>query len=117
MRFYLDENLPQQIAIQGRRRGLDIVSAHDAVVEGLDDLGQLLLAVRQQRCFITADRGDFSRAVAAAAAAGIQHAGVLYLPRPVRRAEVGRVVDALVQLAAEYPEGMPAGMEDYLRWR
>jgi predicted nuclease of predicted toxin-antitoxin system len=59
MRFYLDENMPPQIAIIARAAGLDVVSTHELGHHGLADDAVLRLAALDGRCVVTRDRDDY----------------------------------------------------------
>ena len=61
MKWYLDENLSQEVAKQLRRHGVDVVSAHEVGREGLSDLEQLLWATQQGRILVTYDVAHYER--------------------------------------------------------
>jgi|SRR5579883_3368098 len=115
MRFYLDENLSQEIAILARARGLDVVSGHELGHDGWSDEQQLAFAAAEGRCLVTADVKDFTRLSREWSAGGLPHSGVLCLPTPPARHQLTRAVAALARAHAEYPEGVPAYFVDYLR--
>ncbi|MBZ0283880.1 MAG: DUF5615 family PIN-like protein [Anaerolineae bacterium] len=53
--LYLDENISPKIAVQLRRRGIDVVTAHDADALGDSDINHLKRAVRMERVLCTHD--------------------------------------------------------------
>lgn len=59
MRFYLDENLSQQVARLARSRGLDVISSPECGRNGLSDAEQLRLAAQEGRCLVTRDDDFF----------------------------------------------------------
>ncbi|GAB1420699.1 hypothetical protein MASR2M15_08110 [Anaerolineales bacterium] len=73
IRLYLDENLSPKIAVQLRRRGVDIVTVHELGLTGDTDENHLQLSTKLERSLVTADT-DFL----IMAAEGVQHA-VLFL--------------------------------------
>ena len=72
LRFYLDENLPVEIARQLRSRGIDAVTVRDLGQLGDDDLNHLHRATALNRVLCTYDT-DFIRL----AVAGTPHAGIV----------------------------------------
>jgi predicted nuclease of predicted toxin-antitoxin system len=108
MRFYLDENLSQEIAILARARGLDVVSGHELGHDGWSDEQQLAFAAEQGRIFVTADCADLTPMSILWHAEGRPHAGVLCFVRPPSRHEFAGAVRALQVCAAQFPLGMPA---------
>ncbi len=73
LRFYLDENIPIQIAHQLKTRNIDVVTVRDLYLLGEDDINHLQLATQQGRVLCTYD-DDFLTL----AATGIQHAGIVF---------------------------------------
>ena len=71
LRFYLDENIPTEIARQLRRSGIDAVSALDLGQLGASDPSHLKRATEMGRILCTHDQ-DFLRL----AAEGHEHAGI-----------------------------------------
>ena len=73
LRFYLDENVPVQIANQLKSRGIDVVTVRDLNLLGEEDFNHLQNATKQERVLCTYD-SDFLDMVAY----GIQHAGIVF---------------------------------------
>ena len=73
LRFYLDENIPTEIARQLRRSGIDAVSALDEGQLGASDPSQLRRATAIGCVLCTHDQ-DFLRL----AAEGAEHAGIVF---------------------------------------
>ena len=57
MRLYLDENLPPELAVQLRRRGIEAITATEAGMRTTSDEEQLSFAYQENRVLITADQG------------------------------------------------------------
>lgn len=73
LRFYLDEQMPLVIARQVRRLGIEVVTARDLNALGDSDENHLKRAADMGYVLCTLD-DDFL----ALAAAGSQHAGIVY---------------------------------------
>jgi hypothetical protein len=69
----LDENLTPKIAVQLRRRGIDVVSVHELGLSGDSDENHLQRATNMGRVLVTADT-DFL----VMASDGITHAGIIF---------------------------------------
>jgi hypothetical protein len=107
IRFQLDEHLHNVIAIQLRRRGLDVLTAHEAGLRGATDSDHLRTALTNGRVFGTVD-ADFPALVAS----GIDHAGIAYFPGKARN--VGEFVNALVLVHGVYSAEEMVGRIEYL---
>jgi uncharacterized protein with PIN domain len=95
IRFYLDENVPTDIARQLRLSGIDAVSARDLGQLGDSDPNHLRRATSMGRVLCTHDQ-DFLRL----AAEGVEHAGIAFAPQ--NRANIGGWVRNLRALHARY---------------
>lgn len=73
LRFYLDENVPVQVARQLQSRDIDVVTVRDLNLLGADDVDHLENATRQGRVLCTYD-SDFLDL----AASGVEHAGIVF---------------------------------------
>ena len=73
LRFYLDENVPVQVAVQLRLRGIDVVTARDLNLLGDTDESHLERATMLGRVLCTYD-SDFVEL----AQSGVQHAGIVF---------------------------------------
>ena len=73
IRFYLDENLDIEIAVQLEGYGVDVVTVRDLGYLGDDDLGHLKRAAASGRVLCTHD-SDFIQL----ASQGIEHAGIVF---------------------------------------
>lgn len=76
VRFYLDENVPLEVAPQLALSGIDVVSAHSEARLGDADADHLRRASADGRVLCTHDQ-DFLRL----AAQGIDHSGIVFLPQ------------------------------------
>ena len=105
LRFLLDEDIIDSVAVGLRARGVDAVSVHEIGRSGqrIDDDEQLAYAVEQGRVLVTYNRDDFQDIDAKWREEGRQHAGILWcLERTIRRRAVGDLIRALVAASREY---------------
>ncbi len=79
IRFHLDENIPLDVAIGLRRRGIDVTTTAEARLAGAADEIQLAFAASEGRVLVTQDH-DFLKLHAD----GNTHAGIAYAPRRSR---------------------------------
>ena len=76
IKVYTDEHVPTAVVKGLRRRGIDVLSTHEAGMLGAPDEEQLALAVSQGRVIFTQD-DDFLRLHAR----GVNHSGIVYVPQ------------------------------------
>jgi predicted nuclease of predicted toxin-antitoxin system len=88
IRFHLDENCSTAIATGLRRRGIDVTTTPEANLRGAIDESQLAFCLSEGRVIFSYD-DDLLRL----AAAGFEHAGIVYCQQRKRR--VGDVVRGL----------------------
>lgn len=79
IKFYLDENVTDEIADGLRTRGIDVLTTAEAGNKGLMDNEQLSFAKEQSRVIITHDR-DFLRLDSE----NVDHAGIAYCAKQSR---------------------------------
>lgn len=75
--LYLDEDVDVALAAALRRRGIDVLTTHEAGNVGRRDEDQLTFAARAGRAFFTHNRGDFARLHKEAMREGRSHAGII----------------------------------------
>jgi hypothetical protein len=107
VRFQLDEHLHNAIAVQLRRRSIDVLTAHEAGLRGASDIDHISVALANRRVFVTVD-DDYPTL----AAMGIEHAGIVYFPRRVP--SVGDFVEALILVHGVYSAEEMIGCLEYL---
>ena len=100
LRFYLDENVPVQVARQLKARGIDAVTARDLGLLGEDDINHLQNATELGRVLCTHDT-DFLHL----ASFGRQHSGIVFGQQDIHY--IGEWVNWLTLMHAVYtPEEM-----------
>jgi hypothetical protein len=105
IRFYLDENLPVEIARQLASRGIEAVTARDLGLLGAADITHLARARELGYVFCTYDAGFIDLAVQ-----GVEHAGIVFGQQDVHY--IGRWVSFLELMHAVYsPEEMQNRVE------
>ena len=73
LRFYLDENVPVEVAKQLRTRGIEVVTVRDLGLLGTADTVHLARAAAEESVLCTYD-SDYLQM----AAAGIEHSGIVF---------------------------------------
>lgn len=89
IRFHLDENVSNAIAIALRSRGIDLTTTSEEGLMAAPDEVQLEFALSQGRVIFTQDT-DFLRIHAA----GVAHAGIVYCQQGSR--SIGEIVRGLI---------------------
>jgi len=115
IRYFLDEDLSQDIAVAARSLGLDLESAHELNRRSLDDAAQLLFAAQRGHCLVSRNARDFRPLSIEFQQQALPHAGVLLVPPSFRGNEFMAIALALAGYARHYPDGIPAYFVDYLR--
>jgi predicted nuclease of predicted toxin-antitoxin system len=75
IRYFFDQHIARAVATGLRRRGVDVLTAHEAGRCGLSDPEQLQFATAHERVVTTFD-SDYL----ALHRAGVQHAGIVWCP-------------------------------------
>ncbi len=107
LRFYLDENVPVQIAHQLKSRGIDAVTVRDLEALGDDDLNHLQNATKLGRVLCTHD-SDFLQL----AFSGIPHAGLVFGQQDIHY--IGEWVNWLTLMHAVYTSEEMMNRIEYL---
>lgn len=107
LRFYLDENVPVQVARQLALRGIDAVTVRDLDLFGDADRNHLINATVQGRVFCTYD-SDLLQI----ASSGIQHAGIVFGQQDVHY--IGDGVNWLSLMHAVYTSDEMSGRIEFL---
>ena len=95
LRFYLDENVPVEVARQLKSRGIDAITVRDMDMLGEDDINHLQHATESGRVLCTHDH-DFLQL----AASGFQHAGIVFGQQDIHY--IGEWVNWLTLMHAVY---------------
>ncbi len=104
IRLYMDEDAAEG-AIVGAlaMAGVDVLTAHQASLEGDVDLKQLEYATSQGRTIYTLNTADFASLHAAFLSSGRTHAGIITIPE--QRYSIGeklrRILEFLTRTSAE----------------
>lgn len=59
IKLYLDENVPEVVAVELRLRGFDVITVKDVGHKGLSDVAQLKYASSEKRIIFTFNVADF----------------------------------------------------------
>lgn len=94
IKFYLDENVDPEIAIQLRRRSIEALATQELGLKSANDYVHLIKAKEMGYALRTHDQ-DFL----VFASQGLEHRGILFVPH--EKSSVGGWVRALQKLHAE----------------
>jgi len=106
VKFYLDEDLSPKIAVQLRKKGIDVVSAIEAGNLQMSDREQLAYAAGEGRCLVTRNARHFIVLAQEAIRRQEPHAGIILCPPSMRGFEVKGIADALTRVAKRFPGGL-----------
>lgn len=117
MRLLLDVHHARHAARRLRDDGHDVIAAvDDSVLTTLDDEELLRLATNDRRTLVTENAKDFDRIVRDWAAAGQQHAGVIFTaPRRFHRGSTS-YPDDLVKALGHLLSQPTTDMTDRVHW-
>jgi predicted nuclease of predicted toxin-antitoxin system len=94
IKLYLDENVPESVAMALRLRGYDVITVKEAGRKGLSDIEQLEYASSENRLIFTFNVADFHKIHSEFIKTGRHHNGIIFSKQlPVRR-----IVKALLKL-------------------
>jgi uncharacterized protein with PIN domain len=94
IRLYLDEDVPEAIAMALRLRGYDVITVKEASNKGLTDLDQIQYAISEERVLFTHNIADFCKIHSGFINKGYEHNGLIVS----RQLPIGVIVKALLRL-------------------
>ena len=95
MRYFLDEDLSDEVARIARNLGLDVCSVHEVNREGLDDSEQFDHAIEHDMDMVTCNRDDFLILNDEHFQAGTPNCGLLNVPRSLPNNPAARIAHRL----------------------
>lgn len=107
MRFFLDEDLSDTIAVMAQQFGIDIFSVRQVRRGGMSDEEQLYFAGQEGRCIITKNAKHFGPLSRLFEQQGLPHAGVLCVAESLPGYRFAPIVAGIRQFDAEHPDGVP----------
>ena len=114
-RYYLDEDVPVQVAPAMRALGIDVLTTLEAGRLRAADVAQLDFAAEQGRITTTRNIKDFIPLSRRFEREGKAHAGVLLIPASFAQRDYGGIARAVAVFHNGRPEGMTAYQVDFLR--
>lgn len=94
IKLYLDENVPDSVAIALRLRGYDVTTTKETGRQGLTDIEQLKYATSENRAIFTFNVADFYKIHTEFMKNEINHKGIIFS----RQLPIGIIVRALSKL-------------------
>ncbi len=97
IKLYLDEDVPEAVAMGLELRGYDVLTVREAGRKGQSDIQQLRFSATEGRAIITFNIADFCKIHVEFLRKNIQHSGIILS----RQLPVGVIVKALLKLLSE----------------
>ena len=94
IKLYLDEDVPEAIAVALRLRGYDVMTVSEAGRKGLTDVGQIKYASSEERTMFTHNIADFCRIHSDVTKRGHEHSGIIVS----KQLPIGVIIKALLRL-------------------
>ena len=116
MRYFLDEDLPQEIAVIARNLGIAVTSCHEIDRNGFTDEEQLQYAAGEGRAIVTINGAHFVALTSRFYEEQRPRAGVLIVPKTVPKRSFAAVAHALAAHGRANPGGMQPYAIDYLHF-
>lgn len=107
MRFYLDEDISQQVAEVLRRLGCQATSTQEAGNRGADDEAQLAYAARTGAALVTRNRNDFIALTSQFFDEGRAHLGLIIVPHSIPADDPAALAKQLAEMASSHLRGLP----------
>ena len=99
MKLYLDEDVPEAIALALRLRGYDVITVKDVGRKGFTDIEQLKYASSEKRVILTHNIADFCKIHSDFIKEGLEHSGIILS----KQLPIGVIVKALLRLLSNIP--------------
>ena len=99
-KLYLDEDVPEAIAVALRLRGCDVLTVKEAERKGFSDVEQLNYAFSIGRILLTHNIADFCKIHTTFMRNGESHHGIILS----KQLPIGLIVRALLLLLSHLPE-------------
>lgn len=103
MKFLVDEDLSEELAVILRAKGVDAIHIRELGLSGAEDQEVLDEAARQKRCVITRNRNDFLKLTEFYFHEGRPHHGILIIPRSYPGNQTSKTARAIISLAEDHP--------------
>ncbi|MEW6187820.1 MAG: DUF5615 family PIN-like protein [Thermodesulfobacteriota bacterium] len=94
IKLYLDEDVPEAVAIALKLRGYDVVTTREVKKKGFTDIAQLEYASLEERILITHNIADFSKIHTDLMKKGREHNGIIFS----KQLPIGLIVKGLLKL-------------------
>ena len=94
LKLFLDEDVPEAVALALRLRGYDVITVKESDRKGLTDVEQLEYATSKKRALLTHSISDFCAIHVDFCRKGLQHSGIILS----KQLPIGVVTKALLKL-------------------
>ncbi|GAN33238.1 MAG: hypothetical protein DYG83_02610 [Candidatus Brocadia sp. AMX2] len=94
IKLYLDEDVPEAVAMSLRLRGYDVITVKETGKKGLADIEQLKYASLENRVIFTHNMADFYKIHSDFIKKGLDHNGIILS----KQLPIGVIVKALLKL-------------------
>lgn len=94
IKLYLDEDVPEAVAMSLRLRGYDVITVKETGKKGLTDIEQFKYASSQNRVIFTHNIADFNKIHSDFIKKEIDHSGITFS----KQLPIGVIVKALLKL-------------------
>jgi predicted nuclease of predicted toxin-antitoxin system len=94
IKLYLDEDVPEAIAVALRLRGYDVMTVSEVGRKGLTDIEQIKYATSENRIMFTHNIADFCKIHSEFIKRGNEHSGIILS----KQVSVGIIIKALLRL-------------------
>lgn len=107
-KFYLDSHIHKTVAMQLRRKGVDVIHCAEVGQENISDLDHLIYATANGRIMVTCDEGVEYQLHYVWQAEGREHGGIVFFDGFDICKSIGSIVKVLLFLfeAADYPDDL-----------
>jgi hypothetical protein len=99
--LYLDEDVYKKAAIELRRKGFDVVSAHEIGNRGLSDQDQLEYAISQKRTIFSFNVSDFTKLHREYVLISKEHYGIVVSKRLSISETLNRILGLLDKVSSD----------------
>ena len=114
MKLYLDEDISPKVAEILRKKGMDVVSAHETGMLETSDNEQLAFAATEGRVMVTRNRDDFITLSVQFFEDLKPHNGLIIVPHSIPGSDFSKLATLLMKYSKEHPQGLVSYTIEFL---